>query len=275
MTETWIQAHDFDGDQSAMKCVWMLAGVVDYKLCDHQYDCDRCPFDTAICDGAHARGGLGQTAQGAVSGRINIQGYELMPLLFYHPCHLWARIENEGSVRIGFDDFGQRLVGRIYAIELPEPGTEVRRGDLCWRIAHHAGETAVPAPVSGLVLQVNSKLYQHPSLINRDPYGKGWVFVIQPAHLDQSLKQLYYGFNVEQWYERDIERLHLEMRDLLGSALPGVGVTMQDGGSRILDFTNLLTADEMRQMIDSFMSAPVIDRSAAPVAEVTGTDQGR
>jgi glycine cleavage system H lipoate-binding protein len=277
MRDTQLQTHDFDGEQDAgsMKCLWMLAGVVDYKLCDRQYDCDQCPFDAAIGDGAHLHRGLEETAKGDSVGGINVQGYELMPMLFYHPSHLWARIEDEGTVRIGLDDFGQRLMGRVYAVDLPAPGTTVSRSVACWRVAHHAGETSIAAPVSGFVLQVNPRLSQHPSLINRDPYGEGWVLVIQPADLERCLKQLYYGGKVEQWYERDIEKLYRAMVDMLASSLPTVGATMQDGGSRIQDFTSLLTADQMRRMIDSFLSAPVSERSAAASADVMGPDQGR
>ena len=275
MRDALIQSNDGAQDSGLMKCLWMLAGVVDYKLCDREYDCDQCPFDAAIRDGAHLHRNLDPTAQSDFPGRSNVQGYELMPMLFYHPYHLWARIEGEGRVRVGLDDFGQRLMGRVYAIELPMPGTTVSQVAACWRVAHHAGETSMAAPVSGLVVQVNPRLSQHPSLINRDPYGEGWVLVVQPAHLEQCLKRLYYGRKVEQWYERDIEKLYRAMHDLLVSSLPTVGATMQDGGSRVQDFTSLLTADQMRQMIDSFLSAPASDQSAATGSEVTGADQGR
>ena len=267
--------HDFDGaqDNGPMECLWMLAGIVDYKLCDRQYDCEQCPFDGAIRDGGHAHKSLAQTTEGDALGRINVQGYGLMPMLFYHPNHVWARIEDEGRVRIGLDDFGQRLMGRAYAVELPAAGTTVSRGVACWRVANHAGATAIAAPVSGIVVQVNPKLSQHPSLINRDPYGEGWSIVIQPAHLEQCLKQLYYGGKVQRWYERDIEKLYRAMSNILVSPQPSIGATMQDGGSRIQDFTSLLTADQMRQVIDSFVSAPI--RSAATAADVMGPDQGR
>jgi glycine cleavage system H lipoate-binding protein len=251
----------------------MVGGVVDYKLCDRQYECEQCPFDAAIREGAHLHRGLEQKA--GSPGRINIQGYELMPMLFYHPNHLWARIEDAGSVRIGMDDFGQSLMGRLYAIELPEPGGRVSASAACWRVAHHAGETSLAAPVSGHVLEANPRLVQHPSLINRDPYGEGWVMVIQPDRLEQCLQQLYYGSRVEQWYEVDIQNLYRAMGEMLLTSLPSVGSTMQDGGSRNQDFTSLLTAEQMRQMINSFLSAPVRDRSAAPGADVMGPNRGR
>jgi len=277
MIDARFQANDFDGSQAAdsMKCLWMLAAVVDYKLCDRRYECDQCPFDAAIRSGAHSQAVLHHTVKGDWPNRPDFQGYKLAPMVFYHPRHLWARIEDRGSVRIGLDDFAQRLIGRVYAVELPTPGCKVSRSAPCWRAAHHAGETSIAVPVSGLVLEVNTRLAQHPSLINRDPYGEGWVLLLQPSQLEECLKQLYYGDKVEQWYEREIETLYRAMSDTLVSPLPAVGRTMQDGGSRIEDLTSLLTADQMRQMIESFLSAPVSDRSAATGAEGMGPDQGR
>ena len=302
MRDSLIKAQDFDDtrDGDAMKCVWMLGGIVDYKLCDRQFECEQCPFDAAIREGAHMHRQDDPTASS--SGRINVQGYELMPMLFYHPNHLWARIEEAGSVRIGLDDFAQRLMGRLYAIELSGPGTRVSGNAACWRVAHHAGETSLAAPVSGHVLEVNARLLQHPSLINRDPYGEGWALIIKPDHLELCLQQLYYGSSVERWYEQDIDKLYRAMGEMLLTSLPGVGPTMQDGGSPHPDFLSsstasgseqvsahpfsslatargtaksLLTAEQMRQMINSFLSAPVSDRSAAPGADAMGPNQGR
>jgi glycine cleavage system H lipoate-binding protein len=277
MRDPRIQVQFFDDTRTGdpMQCLWMLAGVVDYKLCDRKYECDQCPFDGAIRAGAHSRAGIEQAAQREPQGQFNVQGYELMPMLFYHPHHMWARIEEAGSVRIGIDDFGQRLTGRVYEVELPTLGAKVGESFACWRVAHHAGETSIASPVSGLVLEVNSRLREHPSLINRDPYGEGWIFVVRPVHLERCLRRLYYGEKVAPWYEREIERLYRAMGDRLASYLPTVGATMQDGGSRIQDFTSLLTADQMRQMIDSFMSAPGSELSAAAGAATTGSDQGR
>src|SRR5512138_1096596 len=90
-------------------CVWMQAGVVDYKLCDRDYDCDHCPFDEAL----HTRSNqqtFSRTRDNAES--ISVQGCKVEPNLFYHPEHTWARIEEGGMVRAGLDDFGQRILGR-------------------------------------------------------------------------------------------------------------------------------------------------------------------
>jgi len=239
-----------------VKCVWMLDGAVDYKLCDREYDCDRCPFDQAFRDKARAAA-VQQPMTLRLPSTTDVQGYEIAPMLFYHPAHVWARIEDEGRVRVGLDDFGQKLAGRVYSVQLPEEGATLDSGDSCWRINHHAGETTLASPVCGAIQIVNSKLTEHPSLINSDPYGEGWAAVIKPARLEACLRQLYYGRKVELWYQRDIDRLYQAMNDLLLKSITSVGVTMQDGGARVGDFKSLLTADQMRRVIDSFLSAAV------------------
>jgi glycine cleavage system H lipoate-binding protein len=250
-------SHNIAND-APVKCVWMLAGVVDYKLCDRDYDCDRCPFDQAFRDDAHAaRSAQRQPMQNGLPAINDVEGYEVAPMLFYHPAHVWARIEDKGSVRIGLDDFGQKLAGRIYSVDLPEKGSRVESGHSCWRINHHAGETALASPVAGTIQFTNANISQHPSLINSDPYGDGWAVVVEPTRLGDCLKQLYYGRKVELWYQCDIGRLYQAMSDLLLKSIPSVGATMQDGGSRVGDFKSLLTADQMRRLIDSFLSAAV------------------
>jgi glycine cleavage system H lipoate-binding protein len=246
------EKQELEGTSGTAKCVWMLAGVVDYKLCDRDYDCEGCPLDQALGYGSQTHHSRQRTAR---ADEARLSAFKHEPTLFYHPAHVWARIEDEGSVRIGLDDFGQSLAGRIYSVHLPDERSTVSGGEACWRIAHYAGETVLASPVSGTILQVNPKLAAHPSLINRDPYGEGWALVIQPARLEQCLKQLYYGNKVEQWYQDDIQRLYQAVNDALRGS-PAIGVTMQDGGSPIHDSISLLTAEQMRRVIDDFLSVP-------------------
>jgi glycine cleavage system H lipoate-binding protein len=146
----------------------MEAGVVDYKLCDRDYDCEHCPFDNLF----NSRNS--KTSLTRIEGRDTSR--EVQAGLFYHPAHSWARIEEGGRVRAGLDDFAQRILGRPYLISMFEPGSTVRSGRGCAFITHQAGVAALVAPVSGTVKEVNPALYQQPALLNRDPYGAGWVF---------------------------------------------------------------------------------------------------
>lgn len=227
-----------------MKCVWMTAGVVGFKLCGLQFDCEHCAFDRAI---------RGMTAQDDSFSNAPIergecsteQGYRLDTASFYDDTHLWLRIEDEGRVRIGLDDFGQRLAGRIYSIRLPEPGEVVAGDQPCWSITHAYGETRLGSGLGGTVFQKNEKLLQIPSLLNADPYGEGWAFLLEPHHLLENLKALFYGKRVRQWYVDETHRL----RSLLDVAA-GPVVTMQDGGTLSADFS----AGINEEIINTFLS---------------------
>jgi glycine cleavage system H lipoate-binding protein len=253
-----------------LKCVWMLAGVVGYKLCDREYDCEHCAFDLAMRETPPSLAHQPSAAPEAVwsvpattgdqaAGTADIMGYELAGSLFYHPGHVWARVEEEGRVRVGLDDFGQQLVGRVYSVNLPAPGDRVSPRGGCWRIAHQCGEATLAAPVTGVVHHVNEKLAQHPSLINHDPYHHGWAMVIGPDDLMGSLKDLYFGEHSRRWYEQEVERLHQELVGLAGPP-SDLGVTLQDGGRRIEDLTRVIESRQLRQMIDRFLSPALEER---------------
>lgn len=263
--------HDLELRRVCEPCVWMLAGVVDYKLCDRYYDCERCPFDQVINDRSQSRqpgtdSDLAPRAlkdwmvpppDGSFTTKIKAKGYEQEETLFYHPAHVWARIEGGGMVRAGVDDLGQQALGRVFFVELPEEGREVRQGETCWRVMHQAGEAELVAPVSGVVQKVNTKLTQSPSLLNRDPYGEGWALLIEPTRLEACLKRIYFGQKAHSWREAEIEKLYQKVNGFLGGTIAGVGVTMPDGGARLKDCMSELAADEMRQLVDSLFSAPL------------------
>jgi glycine cleavage system H lipoate-binding protein len=241
-----------------LECLWMLAGVVSYKLCDRKYDCERCPFDRAIRE-ITPRAFDGERSFKEPADLIGIDDNEPPGALFYHPCHVWARIEEQGNVRVGIDDFAQRLLGRIYRVTLPGEGEQVEHGKACWRISHQSGEVSLPAPVSGRVRRLNAKLAEHPSLLNRDAYGDGWAFIVEPVRLEQCLKRLHYGEKARAWQELDGERLYQKLNELL-TGPSEIGATMQDGGARLKDFRRLLNREQIRQLIDEMLTKRIEGR---------------
>lgn len=238
----------------------MLAGVVDYKLCDRDYDCESCPFDGAL-HGQTARDFSAAVLKHELGAYGNsdpqvIQSCEVPGDLFFHPGHTWARIEEGGLVRMGLDDFGQRLMGRAYAVDLPEPNTFVTRGERCWRFTHQAGRTDLLSPISGKVRLVNTNLAQRPTLINRDPYGEGWIALIEPANLKHCLKRLLYRVKVREWIERDNTRLVSKANEVISRSTASA-TTLPDGGELTKDFKNGLTAKQMLEVINCFFPSAV------------------
>ena len=92
--------------------------------------------------------------------------------------HLWVRV-NGKRARIGLSDFGQDELGEIIAVELPDEGDSLERGESFGEIESVKTVSDLIAPVSGRILSTNNDLEDHPALVNDDPYHDGWLVEIE------------------------------------------------------------------------------------------------
>ena len=245
------------GDQtSSLKCCWMLAGVVAYKLCDRGYDCEKCPFDEAMGRRSHFSSWLG--APGPSEGPSPDS-------LLFHDRHVWARLEAGGRVTTGLDDFGRRLAGRIYCVQLPPLGTRLAAGDAAWTIVHHEGKVSLAAPVAGVVEDVNDRLRRNPTLVNRDPYGAGWAVSLAPLDLANDVKSLRPGMETAPWIAAESERLSRHLARAVGSHW-----TMPDGGRMIDDLHEAIPPDVRARVLELFLSANTSRPSDLSETETAG-----
>lgn len=104
-------------------------------------------------------------------------------MLLYSKDHTWVRADGN-RVTVGVSDFAQQELGEIAYVELPETGTHVQRGDVTCTVDSLKSSSEIYAPVSGTVAEVNSVLASEEgcSLINKDPLGNGWLFVLEMGH---------------------------------------------------------------------------------------------
>jgi glycine cleavage system H protein len=100
--------------------------------------------------------------------------------LHYTADHEWARLEG-GQVRIGITDYAQDALGDVVFVQLPEPGLAVQAGESFAEVESTKSVSDIYAPVSGSVVEINAELGDAPQKLNEDPYGEGWLCVIQPA----------------------------------------------------------------------------------------------
>lgn len=138
--------------------------------------------------------------------------YEFPEDLYYHEeDHLWVKVLEDKKVLIGVDDFGAKEAGELDFVELPSEGEEYNQGDVFATIESGKWVGRLRAPVGGKILKVNEKVDEDPTLINKDPYGEGWLVIMEPRNLDEDLKALIPGSDherIKSWIEREIkERL--------------------------------------------------------------------
>jgi glycine cleavage system H protein len=101
--------------------------------------------------------------------------------LRYTADHEWVRREDGGRVRIGITDYAQDALGDVVFVQLPEPGAQVEAGASFSEVESTKSVSDVYAPVAGVVVEVNAELGDAPQRLNEDPYGEGWICVIEPA----------------------------------------------------------------------------------------------
>lgn len=101
--------------------------------------------------------------------------------LKYTKTHEWVKQDADGSLVVGISDHAQGLLGDMVFIELPEVGTSYNSGDDCAVVESVKAASDVYCPVSGEVVAVNEAVVDSPEVVNKDPYGDGWLFKIQPV----------------------------------------------------------------------------------------------
>jgi len=139
----------------------------------------------------------------------DIFGYDMPDELYYNEEHSWAKVEGN-KVRVGMTDFFQKEAGDIVFVDLPEEGDEVSQGEVCGKIQSRKWIGKLVAPVSGEVVEINEELEDDPTLINKDPYGKGWILVIEASELESELKNLMQGDAVKAFIEKEIKKAEEE-----------------------------------------------------------------
>ncbi|HBR22035.1 MAG TPA: glycine cleavage system protein GcvH [Nitrospiraceae bacterium] len=98
--------------------------------------------------------------------------------LKYHKEHTWVRVSGKKAT-IGITDYAQDALGDIVYIDLPETDTTIEANSELAEIESTKATSSVISPVSGAVIEVNDDLSESPEIINEEPYGKGWIAVIE------------------------------------------------------------------------------------------------
>jgi len=104
----------------------------------------------------------------------------VLPDLKYTKDHEWVKVEGK-LARIGITDHAQTELTEIVFVELPGVGKEVKAGDVLGNVESVKTVSEVFSPVSGVVKEANGKLVDSPELLNKDPYGHGWVAIVEMA----------------------------------------------------------------------------------------------
>ncbi len=120
--------------------------------------------------------------------------------LRYSKEHEWVRVEGTRAV-VGITDYAQDALGDVVYVQLPDAGLQVIANASIAEIESTKSVSEVYAPVTGTVVEVNGTLEDQPEQVNSDPYGAGWIFVVElaePAEVDALLDAAAYRAFLEE-----------------------------------------------------------------------------
>ncbi|MCX6648526.1 MAG: glycine cleavage system protein GcvH [Candidatus Bathyarchaeota archaeon] len=129
--------------------------------------------------------------------------------LLYSRDEVWVSAEGN-VVRVGVTDFAQRRGGDIVFADITPPGTIVKRGGLLGSYETVKMVRDILSPVDGVIRRVNPALESRPEVINRDPYGEGWLAIIEPSTESEGL------ITAEEYFEAMKGKVSEELRKIKG-----------------------------------------------------------
>ena len=111
---------------------------------------------------------------------LMLGGHTLVPEeLRYTKEHEWLRLEGSNLARVGITHYAQSELGDVVYVDLPEPGDRVKAGGSFAVVESVKAVSDIYSPVDGRIVEVNKDLENRPELINEDPYGQGWIALIE------------------------------------------------------------------------------------------------
>jgi len=195
-------------------CRHVFTGEFESRQCPHAFDCRQCETHTKLL-AKHP-----PVAPEELEEEIFGMSFPLDR--FYHRGHTWAHPEPDGTVTVGLDELGRRLLGRPDGIELPEPGAQVRANGTAFRFRKRNADVRVLSPVDGAVVATGGP-------------GSGWYLKVKPRGAAIDMRHLLRGAEVRPWLMRELERLQLTLSKACAAAPGAYRTTLADGGVPVAD----------------------------------------
>ncbi|MBC8479668.1 MAG: glycine cleavage system protein H [FCB group bacterium] len=136
---------------------------------------------------------------------MDIQGYHMPDNLFYEEHHYWIMVQDD-TLKMGMDDFAQKLAGEIVFVQLPSEGKKLKKGKKFAKVESGKWVGKIFAPVNGEILASNQALEMDPTIIHKDCYGEGWMYEIKPDDMREVEQLIHSRDAIEKWVLDDIEK---------------------------------------------------------------------
>ena len=177
----------------------------------------------------------------AIPAAVDLTSFRVPEKLFYHQGHGWLRPEAGAVGVVGLDDFAQKLVGKVDAVQLPPVGSRLEQGGKGWDLVVDSVPVQMLSPVNGEVVEVNPEVVRSPAVLREDPYGKGWLLKVRSSRIASDTRNLLSGKMARAWMESALEKLRPVEHE-------GLGAVLQDGGVPVEGIARMLGGEHWAEV---------------------------
>ena len=249
--------RETDSTAAQNRCIWMTAGVISFKLCPLDYDCEHCDFDEVmrsqvkskrkrsrvIGDKSEVMASSQAIAEGSVDSKgppfFTFSAGEGNESLYLHPSHLWVRQLEDEKWKLGIDDLLAYVLPTVVEVEFNACGKKIKQNQLLGKVHTQAGTIPLAAPLSGRLVQTNPRLGERPGTLQEDPYGEGWLALMESSPEESDLKSYTAGASSRTFLEEEAQHLRFLLKHR-GIELDNIGETLPDGGAHIKHLRQVL-----------------------------------
>jgi glycine cleavage system H lipoate-binding protein len=256
--------------QEETTCVWFDANVIEYKLCDRQMECDKCPLHQSIqcivkTAGPKEFEGDNLLTVEQVNSRMEIDpsiiidGFlsSIPTNIFpkdrrYGKGHSWIMEQSQGKYRMGIDHIAASLLTDAVTIVEPQVPMRVERDSLFSWIVLWGGAVGLHSPIRCTVMGTNDCLKENPALLLQHPYSTGWVAEVDVSEIDDIQQHTLTSSAIGSMADEQLKKMGKTLKMAATKSFNSVGSTMLDGGIPIKSLQELIGGKFYLQLMNNF-----------------------
>lgn len=237
--------------QGRKPCIWMEAGVLTYRLCDHNMDCEHCPLDKALQ--APSEPSLSAPALQEAEHDLlrHLRQTSFSPVAYYGKAFWYAELLPPTRVRLGLNELAAKLLPTVAEVMLPCRNSHVQPAQtLCW-FTTPEGSLSINSPLSGLVVDVNQHLVEDLQRQRQGQSGQVWLLTMEVLDYSTILNEWNSGQRAIQFLKDQQDQVLHQLSEYVRTPHPELGPTLNDGGEMVADIATAMGKSRYLQWIET------------------------
>lgn len=246
-----------DKKENDSKCIWMSAGIVNYKLCDRNFDCEGCEFNRVMqgaiphfaqqSDQQDKSNGIEHTVLFQCLVAI-LEGCNIQLDRYYHHTHFWLKCLDRNTVSVGLDPLSYKIAYPVKRIILPEVGEFFHKGQLIGWLVRNENTIPLHSPLQAEIIKVNPLfLLQGAETVQRED---SYLFIMYAEDILKAVKKSCGSIGGSDIYGHKISILkNFLQKSINAGQSQEIGITIADGGTCEKDIEKIIGIKLYQEMI--------------------------